>query len=207
MKSERAEKIASFCLKAFLGLALIGIYVLAYNRYQVANETKLVRAKVDDEVARESRKTSNLIDHNSNEIIYLAPKGAKSKVDVNADVIDQLVKKTFKYSSPQAFYSQAQFIKDRVEGPFYKYWFGKSIKDSYEGLKLEANGSSIKRSYSNYTLVKKGNLHYFAVLSTHTKLGYDTKTTPHDKTFALDFVWNNKTRRWHVSALPDVNMQ
>lgn len=186
---------------------LIFLYLTAYNSYQKAQASYTNRENVHEQLLRESRKTSSLVAHNNKEVIYLAPKGAKAKQDENAVVIDSLVKKTFKYSSPNDFYNKAQYIKNRVEGPFYKFWFGKNIKKTRDGLELEANGSTIKRMYRNYVLVKKSNLHYFAVISTATKLGYDKGTTPNYKSYALDFVWNPRTSRWHVSSLPDVNMQ
>lgn len=201
------QKIFRFIRRLLVGGLLIAFYAMAFNSYQEAQTSKAERIKADEALTRESRKTSNIIDHNSNEVVYLAPKGSTSKNDENADVIDQLVKKTFKYSSPKAFYNQAKYVENRVEGPFYKYWFGKSIKDSYETLNLKARGSTLKRNYKNYVLVKKGNLHYFAVISTYTKLGFDTDSTPNSQTYALDFVWNNQTSRWHVTALPNVNMQ
>ena len=189
-------------------LLLIGFLGFAtYTVYQYYQKTETAKNKSEQALMIQSRKKSSVIDHNENKIVYLAPTGAKAKKDLSADVIDQIIRKTFSYNSPEDFLRKAKFLKNRVEGPFYKYWFGDGIKPSYETLKLQQNGSTLKRRYENYCLTKKGKNHYFAVLSTYTKLGYDTDSTPNVKSFGLNITWNAKTGKWHFQQLPNVNLQ
>lgn len=189
-------------------LLLIGFLGFAtYTVYQYYQKTETAKNKSEQALMIQSRKKSSVIDHNENKIVYLAPTGAKAKKDLSANVIDQIIRKTFSYNSPEDFLRKAKFLKNRVEGPFYKYWFGDGIKPSYETLKLQQNGSTLKRRYENYCLTKKGKNHYFAVLSTYTKLGYDTDSTPNVKSFGLDITWNAKIGKWHFKQLPNVNLQ
>lgn len=189
-------------------LLLVGFLgYTAFTVYQYYQKTETDKNKSEQALIVESRKKASTLDTNEDKVVYLSPTGAKAKKDLNADIIDQIVRKTFSYNSPEDFLRKAKFVKNRVEGPFYSYWFGDGIKPSYETLKLQQNGSTLKRRYENYYLTKKGENHYFAVLSTYTKLGYDDHSTPNIKSFGLDIRWNAKTGRWNFKQLPNVNLQ
>lgn len=198
-------------IKRILGLLYIAgvavFCVFAYGSYQTYQTSKQNLVKADAALIDQSRKNKDLINTNRNKVVYLSPTGAKATKDVNVPIINKIIHDTFSYNSPQEFYSQAKYIKNRVEGPFYDYWFGDGIKNSYEHLVDNQNGSTLKRVYKDYYLTKKNNGHYFAVISTTTKYGYDDKATPVYRTFGLDITWNRKTGRWHFKQLPNVDAQ
>lgn len=198
-------------LKLYYTITYLAVLVVSllsvYGNYQSYQTSIKERQQIENSLIQQSRKAKSLIDTNESKVIYLAPEGAKAKKDTNADIINEIIKKTFAFDSPNEFYKQAKFIKNRVEGPFYQYWFGPSLKRTYNTLVLEQNGSTLKRNYQNYVLTKKANGHYFAVITTYTKLGYDDRSTPNNKTFGLDITWNKHTGKWHFVQLPNVDMQ
>lgn len=179
----------------------------AINSYQVAKHSNKLKQQADNELIIQSKKTNEINNGHNSPIIYLAPKGIKAQKDHNAEIINNLLQKTFKYNSPKAFYTQAKYLQPRVEGPFYDYWFGNGIKQSYETLVNQARGSKYTRNWRDLYLTKKADLHYFAVVSTYTRDATDQNTTPIPKYYALDITWNKKTNKWHFDYLPNVSPQ
>lgn len=189
-------------------LLVFGLFCgIAYNNFQGANSTQKDLDQSNEQVKKVSQQTDSLIDHTGEKIVYLAPKGSKAARDANVNIINNILDKTFKYDSPKDFYHKGLFVQNHAEGPFYKWWFGRSVKASYDSLVLEANNNTLKRNYRSYSLTKKGKLHYFAVLGTYTELGTDPDGIPEVKYFALDITWNPKTGKWHMVKLPNVALQ
>lgn len=195
-------------LLLFSYLLVFGLFCgIAYNNFQGANSTQKDLDQSNEQVKKVSQKTDSLVDHTGEKIVYLAPKGGKAARDANVNIINNILDKTFKYDSPKDFYKKGLFVQAHAEGPFYKWWFGRSVKASYDSLVLEANNNTLKRNYRSYSLTKKGKLHYFAVLGTYTELGTDPDGIPEVKYFALDITWNPKTGKWHMVKLPSVALQ
>lgn len=189
-------------------LLVFGLFCgLAYNNYQSAAQMHQTLITSNQKVKQMSKKATSLVDQTGEKVVYLAPKGAQSKHDPNVPIINNILDQTFKYDSPKDFYQRGLFVKNHAEGPFYKWWFGRSLKASYQSLVLEANNNKLKRNYRSYSLTKKGKLHYFAVLGTYTELGTNPNGIPEVKYFALDITWNQQTGKWHMIKLPNVTLQ
>lgn len=179
---------------------LVGMSYLAFNAHNSANASKQEAIKLQEKLDTESRKSVDLINETGKGVVYLAPKGALAKKDDNASYVTQILNKTFVYSSPDKFKTQAEWVKPRVSGEFYNYWFKNGIGTNYDAMVAEANGRAYKRFMKNMTLTQYSKNHYFAVLETGVLEGGAKESDITPVIFGLDITYKNG--KWNFERVP-----
>lgn len=175
----------------------------AMHERSIANVQKQRAIASQNKLNQANKKSVSLINETSKGIIYLSPKGKTTQQDVSAVQIEQILDKTFNYDSPEAFKQQAQFVKPRVTGEFYDYWFKTGIEHNYQYMKTEAQGRSYKRFMYKPEVTRFSDTEYLAIVRTGVLIDTTNKASIQPSVLYLNFN-KEKSGIWNVSRIKGV---
>lgn len=175
----------------------------AMHERSIANAQKQQAIVSQNKLDQASKKSVSLINETSKGVIYLSPKGKTTQQDANAQEISQILDKTFNYKSPEAFKSQAQFVKPRVTGEFYNYWFKTGIEHNYQYMKTEAQGRPYRRFMYKPEITRFSDTEYLAIVRTGVLIDTTNQASIQPSVLYLNFN-KEKSGIWNVSRIKGV---
>lgn len=134
--------------------------------------------------------------------VYLAPKGATAKKDDSAQVIANILTKTFTYKNPDEFKANAGYVVPRVTGSFYKYWYKGGIDANYKVLQEQAAGRKNQRFMKNLQLTKYGAGKYFAQLGSGVLTGGTKESEIEPDQYAFEIT--RKNGKWDFERIKKI---
>lgn len=151
------------------------------------------------ELRTAQNKAQTMVKGVSKGVIYLHPTGATQAQDATEKYLQQILDKTFTFKDLKQFKENATWVKPKVTGDFYSYWFKGGIKANYSALSDQAAGRSIKRFTKINQLTKINNNHYFAIISTGIAIDNTDEDTIDPVLFGLDIT--RQGSKWNFARI------
>lgn len=179
-------------------LVFLGFCFLAFNAKQNYDASNVALQKANAHLDKVSTTTKSDLIQTGKGVVYLKPNGDLDYHDQEADEVNEIIHKTFSYSSPKVYRTNAEWVTKHADGPFYGWWLKGGIEHNYNVLVFYAKGRSLKRFMTDYSLTKYSKGHYFATLQTGTLIGTDDQSSIIPDQYALDIRKNPKTNKWRI---------
>lgn len=160
------------------------------------------RSAVDNsqtELRKAQNKAQTMVKGVSKGVIYLHPTGATQAQDATGKYLQQILDKTFTFKDLKQFKENATWVKPKVTGDFYSYWFKGGIEANYRALSDQAAGRSIKRFTKINQLTRIDNTHYFAIIATGIAIDNTNEDTIDPVLFGLDIT--KQGNKWNFARI------
>lgn len=181
-----------------VAMIFAGFCFFAYQSKQNYDLSKTNLAKADSHLTQVNNHTKSDLIETGKGIVYLKPHGDLDYHDQQADEVNNIIKKTFTYKSPEGFKTNIKWVMQHADGPFYDWWLKGGIEHNYNVLVDFARGRSYTRFMKDYSLTKYDKNHYFAILQSGTLIGTSDQSSIIPDQYALDIRKDPKNDKWRI---------